>query len=239
MQIRQLPAGVDKLMSAELLANLSTEGDLGADTLREVAETLSEAVKETPEPPDPTGAPGFAYMELASLSNYEHVKVDLNVPAYKDAVARISAVSRARAKVNFTLKDIDGKSWKLSELRGKVVVVNFWATWCPPCHKEMPDLDDLFKEFSNRGLIVLAVTDEKPDVVRKYLAQHPVSYTILLDPGRQVNKDYQIDGIPKSFFYNAKGKLVATAIDMRTKKQFLALLAKAGIATAPATSGSR
>ena len=82
---------------------------------------------------------------------------------------------------------------------GRVVLVNFWATWCPPCRKEMPDLDALYQKFKDRGLIVLAISDEDAAKVRSYIQEHKVSYPILLDPGRQVNEAFQIEGIPKSF----------------------------------------
>ncbi|HEX3085402.1 MAG TPA: TlpA disulfide reductase family protein [Pyrinomonadaceae bacterium] len=226
LDIRALPKTPRKLSLANGLANLSTEGDFGHDTLQEVATTLAEALRE--QPPI-TGNALFFYVELATLVRYEDVKVSLDNAEFTAAMAKLAADDEARAKADFTLSDLEGKSWTLRELRGKVVLVNFWATWCPPCRKEMPDLDVLYKKFKDQGLVILAIDDEEVGKIKPYLAEHPVTYPILLDPGRKANESFHVDGIPKSFVYDREGKLVAQSIDMRTQKQFLEMLAQAGL----------
>ena len=141
----------------------------------------------------------------------------------------LDRIDAARASADFELKDLSGKSWTLSALKGKVVLVNFWATWCPPCRKEMPDLEELSKQFKDQGLVVLAISDEEDAKVRPFIAEHGYSFNVLLDPGRTVSERYFVDGIPKNFVFDRDGKLVAQSMDMRTRKQFLALLAKAGL----------
>jgi thiol-disulfide isomerase/thioredoxin len=228
LDIRALPKTPRKLSLANGLANLSTEGDFGHDTLQEVATTLAEALREQPIPMKGSD-PDFAYVELATLVRYEHVKASLDNPQFTAAMAKLAAEDEVRAKADFTLSDLEGKSWTLRELRGKVVLVNFWATWCPPCRKEMPDLDALYKKFKDQGLVILAIDDEEVGKIKPYLAEHPVTYPILLDPGRKTNESFHVDGIPKSFVYDREGKLVAQSIDMRTQKQFLEMLAQAGL----------
>jgi thiol-disulfide isomerase/thioredoxin len=228
LDIRALPKTARKLSLANELANLSTEGDFGHDALQEVATTLAEALREQPIPMKGND-PDFAYVELATLVRYENVNASLDNLQFKAAMARLEGDDIARAKVDFTLNDLEGKSWTLRDLRGKVVLVNFWATWCPPCRKEMPDLDLLYKKFKDQGLVILAIDDEEVGKIKPYLAEHPVSYPILLDPGRKTNDGFHIDGIPKSFVYDREGKLVAQSVDMRTQKQFLEMLAKAGL----------
>ncbi len=93
----------------------------------------------------------------------------------------------------------------------------------------MPDLDALYQKFKNQGLVILGISDEDASKVKQLLAEKNVSYPILLDPGRKVNEQFRIAGIPKSFVYDRGGNLVAQAIDMRTRGQFLELLAKAGL----------
>ena len=122
-----------------------------------------------------------------------------------------------------------GTKWTLKQLSGKVVVVNFWATWCPPCRKEMPDLETLYKRFKDEGLVILAISDEDHGEVKSFVEREKVSYPILLDPGRKVNELFEVEGIPKSFVYDRTGKLVAQSIDMRTQKQFLEMLGHAGL----------
>jgi len=228
LDIRALPKTAHKVDLANDLASLSTEGDFGHDTLQEVATTLTKALVEQPQPMS-DNQPAFAYTELATLVRYEHVDAQLDDPQFKAAFIKLEADDTARATADFTLNDLQGKPWSLRDLKGKVVLVNFWATWCAPCRKEMPDLDALYKRFKDQGLVILAIDDEEVAKITPFLKDKPVSYTVLLDTGRKVNDLFRIDGIPKSFIYDRDGKLVAESIDMRTQKQFLALLAKAGL----------
>ena len=228
LQIRQLPAGPHKLKLAGTLAELSTEGDFGRETLQEVTTTLADALRETP-PPGNRGEPDFFYTELASLVRYEHMKAEINDPQYALAMSKLEAADIARQKADFTLTDLQGKSWHLADLRGKIVLVNFWATWCPPCRKEMPDLQALYDKYKDQGFLVLSISDEGTAKVVPFIKERNISYPVLLDPGRKVNELYQVDGIPKSFVYDREGKLVAQSIDMRTRSQFQEMLAEAGL----------
>ncbi len=205
LQIRRLPAVPNKLRLAMGLAGRATEGDFGHDTLQEVATTLAEAIQE--QPPREQGA----YLELAGLVRYEHVNASLDSPQFAAAMAKLEADDQHRNEAN------------------KVVMLNFWATWCPPCRKEMPDLEALYRRFGPQGLVILGISDEDAAKVQPFTAQQKVTYPILLDPGRKVNELFQIDGIPKTFIYDREGKIVAESIDMRTQKQFLGMLAQAGL----------
>ncbi len=245
LKIRKLPATENKLRLAVGLAGLSTEGDFGHNTLQEVATTLAETLRERPVPwakPKSSDAgsnaaaarePAYPYIELATLVRYEHVEASLNSnnndEQFRAAMARLKADDRKREHLDFTLKDLSGKTWTFSELRGKVVLVNFWATWCPPCRKEMPDLETLYGRFSSKGLVVLGISDEEAAKVEPFIRERKVSFPVLLDPGRKVNEMFVVEGIPKSFVYDREGKLVAQSIDMRTQKQFLEMLGKAGL----------
>ena len=228
LQIRQLPASSNKLELASGLGGLSTEGDFGRDALQEVTTTLSDALREQPQP-DEKGEPAAAYIELAQLARYEQMQVSLDAPAYEAAMAKLVADDVRRQHANFILTDLEGKTWELKNLRGKVVLVNFWATWCPPCRKEMPDLELVQERFKDQGFVVLAISDEEQDKVKPFITEHKITYPVLLDPGRKVNDLFQVEGIPKSFVYDRDGKLVAQSIDMRTQKQFLQMLGQAGL----------
>jgi len=241
IKIRQLPMTDNKLRLAVALANLSTEGDFGHATLEEVATTLADTLKQRPlpwpeqhTPADHAQAgsgrqPATPYVELASLVRYEHVAASLDDEQYRAAMARLEADDRKREHAEFNLKDLSGKTWTFSELRGKVVLVNFWATWCPPCRKEMPDLEALYQQFSAQGFVVLGISDEETAKVEPFIRERKITFPILIDPGRKVNDMFVVEGIPKSFVYDRQEKLVAQSIDMRTRKQFLEMLAKAGL----------
>jgi peroxiredoxin len=228
IQIRQLPGAAKKELLAEQLAMLTTEGDPGQGTLQEVATTLAQALREQPVASNQR-QPAMPYVMLAQLVRYEHAQASLDNPQFAEAMTKLEADEQRRQNADFALMDLKGRNWTLKDQRGKVVLVNFWATWCPPCRKEMPDLEALHKRFLQRGLVILAITDEPASKVNPLIADHKFSYPILLDPGRKVNELFQVEGIPKSFVYDRDGKLVATAIDMRTQKQFLEMLAQAGL----------
>jgi len=249
LKIRKLPPTENKLRLAEGLAGLSTEGDFGHDTLQEVATTLADALRERPLPWEESKsdagegarathapairAPAYPYIELASLVRYEHVDAPLNLGndqgQFHAAMERLETDDRKREHVEFALRDLSGKTWTFSDLRGKVVLVNFWATWCPPCRKEMPDLETLYQRFESKGFVVLGISDEKAEKVEPFIRERKVSFPVLLDPGRKVNEMFVVEGIPKSFVYDREGKLVAQSIDMRTQKQFLEMLGRAGL----------
>jgi peroxiredoxin len=228
LQIRQLPIVPNKLKLAGVLANLSTEGDFGRDTLQEVTTTLASALREQP-PAGKPGQPDDLYMWLASLVRYEHMQAQSDNPQFAEALSKLEAADAARQKVDFTLSDLQGNPWHLRDLKGKVVLVNFWATWCPPCRKEMPDLQALYDRYKDQGFVVVSISDEEAAKVQPFIAERKITYPVLLDPGRKINDLFQVEGIPKSFVYNREGKLVAQSIDMRTRHQFQAMLAQAGL----------
>jgi peroxiredoxin len=226
IEIRNLPVtSPNRLGLANSLANLSTEGDYGHDTLQAVADTLGSAIRENRG----RAASPSAFEELASLVRYEHVDDSLDMPEFRAAMSKLEAADRVRGDANFTLQDLQGNSWTLRDLGGKVALVNFWATWCPPCRKEMPDLEALGKRFKDQGLVILAISDEDAAKVKPFIAEKQFTFPVLLDPGRKVNKLFDVEGIPKTFIYDREGRLAAQAIDMRTEHQLLEMLGRAGI----------
>ena len=227
--IRELPAASQhRLNFAAALANLSTEGDFGRKTLEAVAETLATALRDRPLPLHHDG-PATQYSTLAAIARYEGIAVKLDDPAYAAAWRQWEEADAVRAMADFTLKDLAGKSWHLKDLKGQVVLVNFWATWCPPCRKEMPDLQALYQKLQKKGLVVLALSDEDEGKVRPFIEKEGYRFPVLLDAGGAAAKQFRVDGIPKNFLFDRNGQLVAQSIDMRTRQQFEAMLAKAGL----------
>lgn len=232
--IKALPASKSKVGLADNLAHLVTEGDQGAEAIQAVADALSQALTETPMPAKKDWPPA-PYFDLARLVRYEHVTSALNDPLFAKASDALAKNDADIEKVDFTLKDLHGKKVTFSQLRGKVVLVNFWATWCLPCRLEMGDLDAIYTHLQSQGLVVLSIDPEdvpSSDAMRVASFVEPMKFhpTVLLDPGWKVANQFHLDGgIPKSFVFDRDGKLVAVAIDMRTQRQFLNMLAAAGI----------
>ncbi|HEY4355398.1 MAG TPA: TlpA disulfide reductase family protein [Acidobacteriaceae bacterium] len=228
MEIRALPASQRKVQLAVGLAHLSTEGDPGRENLQAVTTTLAQALTETPQPAE-KGKPAEPYVELASLVRYEGMTADIDAPQFKKAAEALAAEDAEVAKADFTLYDIHNKKQTLSKLRGKIVVVNFWATWCPPCRKELPDLNAIEAHYASQGLEVLAITDEELIKVNTMFGNSKPAFDILFDPGRKVENEFHVEGIPRTFVFDRDGKLVAESMDMRTQRQFLLMLQKAGL----------
>ena len=223
-EIQQLQFSTGKQSLVDGLSMQVTEGDAGSTTLQVVADTIVQVVSALP-----ANRSDFLADRLARLARYEHVKVASNNPHYLAAMAKLEAGDQDRQAVEFTLSDLKGRKWTLRDLRGKVVLVNFWATWCPPCRREMPDMQALYERFSPQGLVILAISNEAAGTVEPFIAAQKYSYPILLDPEGAVGKRFDAEGIPQSFVYNRDGKLVAQAMDRRTLGQFLGMLKRAGL----------
>ncbi len=131
---------------------------------------------------------------------------------------------------DFTLSDLAGKPVKLSSLRGKVVLLDFWATWCGPCRIEMPRVQKFHDEFKSKGLVVLGVNDgEDASRVRPFLERNGYSFRILLDRDQSVAARYQVTGIPSLFVIDRHGVISSHFIGLRDEETLRDALARAGI----------
>jgi peroxiredoxin len=108
----------------------------------------------------------------------------------------------------FTLTTLTGQPGALSQYKGQVVMVNFWATWCGPCQQEMPLLDQMYKKYKPAGFTLIGVNVDKDEPpVKELLARKPVSFPVLLDPANKVSKDYHVDEMPSSVIIDRKGEI--------------------------------
>lgn len=130
------------------------------------------------------------------------------VPADSTSIRRIAAPHQGFISPDFSLPSYDGEEISLSELKGRPVVMNFWATWCPPCRAEMPAMQRVFRDYEDRGLIVLAVNSINQDslnAVGEFIEQYGLTFPILLDDQGVVANEYQIRSLPTTFFIDSKG----------------------------------
>ncbi|ACR12150.1 TlpA disulfide reductase family protein [Teredinibacter turnerae] len=118
------------------------------------------------------------------------------------------AKSAGGAAKDFTLKANNGKNVRLSDLRGQVVMLNFWASWCGPCRQEMPLLDALYKKYSPAGFTLLGVNVEAdPKEADALLKELPVSFPVLYDTTSKVSEAYKVDAMPSSVLIDCDGKV--------------------------------
>jgi peroxiredoxin len=110
---------------------------------------------------------------------------------------------------NFSLKDLDGKTIRLDDFRGKPVLLNFWATWCKACKDELPSMQRLYKSLEKEGVEVIAVSIDRRnfDRVQSFVDEYQLTFPVLLDPDQKARKDYFILGLPTSYLIDADGKL--------------------------------
>ncbi len=228
LDIRALPASTRKVELAETLFHLATPGNPGLENIQAAATTLAQAVKETPAPAR-GGKPARPYMDLAKLAHYVGIKTDLSDPQLDQAMAILTANDTDVQKADFTLTDLNNKKWTLSQLKGKIVLVNFWSTMCRNCRKEMPDLDIIYKTYKAQDLVILSITSEGGLRVSSYVNPIGYTYPILLDPMGKTSEAFHVDSVPQSFVFNRDGKLVSHAIDMLTQPQIFRMLARAGL----------
>lgn len=116
----------------------------------------------------------------------------------------------------FIGQTLDGKTISLSELTGKVVLLNFWASWCPDCRPEMPMFDQLHRHFASQGLAVVGINfREGKSAVQRYAKELGLTFPLVLDPKGEINASYGVIGLPTTFLIGRNGQAVALAIGPR------------------------
>ena len=114
------------------------------------------------------------------------------------------------------LQDLDGRTVNLSDFKGKIVFLNFWATWCPPCRFEMPSMEKLHNKLKNRDFVILAVDLQEPaSVVKEFFKEFNLSFTALLDSDGKVGAVFGVISIPTTFILDKEGKIVGGAVGAR------------------------
>lgn len=125
-----------------------------------------------------------------------------NVHAEED---RLPGLKIGTEAPDFSLKDLSGQSISLSDYRGKKVILNFWATWCPPCKVEMKDFQTFHLQKKDQDIVILAVNIDPKSNVKGYIKKMGISFQVVLDEGDEVNEQYEVFAVPTTYFINENG----------------------------------
>lgn len=114
----------------------------------------------------------------------------------------------------FTLKNLDGQDMSLSGFQGKVVILNFWATWCAPCREEMPAMEKLWNKYKDKSFVIIAISADRgsPEVVRRFIEEQGVSYPVLLDPTGKVRNQYEVVAFPTTYIIGRDGRITGRIV---------------------------
>jgi peroxiredoxin len=153
-------------------------------------------------------------------------KPAVSPPAAAAAENAVPGVQKGNLAPDFQLTDLDGKPVRLSDYRGRKVVLNFWASWCYPCKMETPHMEEFYEKYRSNNFIILGVnvtnTEASPEDARKFAREYKLSYPVLLDEKGEVTDRYQVVGYPTTLVIDSKGVIrekFQGAIDYETLKK--------------------
>ena len=157
----------------------------------------------------------------------ENKQINSNIKGYED-----TGINKGQLAPDITLTTLDGEEVKLSDFRGKNVVLNFWATWCPPCRTEMPHFQDYYEAYAQQeNVVILAANatynDKGADHVQKFVNSFDLTFPILLMPDDSIFKRYEILSMPSTFMIDTEGRIqyhITGALDDKAIREYVAKL---------------
>jgi len=198
----------------------ANKAGLDREIIRPAVELLANASRDS----------SYAIADEAALLIREYgLRLGENDPSIQARIALAQLEETLSDGYSFTLPSVDGTILRLKELRGKVVLLNFWATWCGPCRAEKPILQKVYDELKDKGFMILAITDEDPAVVRRFAGEYHITVPVIIDRRRTVFDHYLIEGIPKTIILNRQGRAVARPVTITDEAQLRKVLAAAGV----------
>ena len=143
---------------------------------------------------------------------------------------RMAVESEAKQSApDFTLKDLDGHPFHLKSQRGKAVLIEFWASWCGPCRIEMPFVERLHRRFRHKGLVVVGINDEDPEVAQEFLQDKDFTFPMLVDTDQEVATAYEVEAIPTLVLIDQRGNIVYQNVGLGNERELLESLKDIGI----------
>jgi peroxiredoxin len=138
------------------------------------------------------------------------------LPATVQAAQGLTAVPARPLAPAFELRDPEGNIHRMSDYRGRVAIVNFWATWCPPCRAEMPSMQRAWEQIEAEGILMIGINvGEDLETVNGFTEEYPVTFPLLLDEDAKVTGEWPVRGMPTTFVVDSGGRIVYRAIGER------------------------
>jgi thiol-disulfide isomerase/thioredoxin len=173
---------------------------ISAYTIYDYNKSKESSISKTP----PKGSTSLAENSDSTNNNLSSVEKNANNTSNTQSILKSFKIKA----FDFKLKDLNGKDVSLSDYRGKKVFLNFWASWCPPCKAEMPEMEKLYQETKDSDLVILTVNlGEDKSIVQKFINDNRYDFPVLLDTDNVVASKYQVVSIPTSFFIDKEGNI--------------------------------
>lgn len=131
------------------------------------------------------------------------------IPLSPPQMKLLSQEMRTPESKDFILSDLQGNTLRLADFRGNVVLLNVFATWCPPCREEMPSIESLYRAYQSKGFLVLGVSTDTngEEVLPPFIKEYTLTFPIVVDTDKQVSQQYQVRGIPATFLLDQHGRI--------------------------------
>lgn len=141
------------------------------------------------------------------------IAIALAYTFYSNFIQDKAVVRVGEEAVNFALTDLEGNRIELADLKGKGVFLNFWGTYCPPCKKEMPLMEEVYQEYKDQGIEMIAVNVNEPELtVKRFVERYQLTFPVVMDKGDNVTKAYGIGPLPATYLIDEHGKLIREPI---------------------------
>lgn len=177
---------------------------------------------------------GLLVFALAFALNQNQPAQAVEFPTRAAPSAEAFAPSKGAPAPAFALTALDGQTVRLSDLRGKVVMLNFWATWCGPCSAEMPNIEKVYQNYRDQGVVILAINQgEFAEQVRGYADLYQLHFPILLDESTEVGRLYRVRALPTTFFIDRDGIIRQVQIGGPMSVEFIEKQIKSLLGQAP------